>query len=205
MSSALFSQLEPLCARAEAGTIVAVCESAELELAHELLSSQDSATLYKLQMLGYLLDGQMEAARFLWKRLPPSLREEPELAALWGGVGKASWARNTPAALKALAARAWAPPLLPELVEALKHRLREEEWNTVGNAFSVIRPETLAGRLGMTLADAKAAAAARGWQLGDDGCIHPKKPAPSPGPMPGADTLRQLTQYVAHLTADAGV
>jgi hypothetical protein len=200
--SAAVTTLTSLAAAGDAAGIVELCEALELELGHELLSVADSATVYKAQMLAHLLLRQTDAARFLWKRLPAQFRDEPELVGLWA-VGRARWAGDSAAACAALAARPWAPPVLPQLTSALADRLREEEWATIGGAFKTIRPETLALRLRLPPASAAQGATARGWAL-QDGCYMPVRPPAVAGAAPGADALRQLTGFVAHMTADAG-
>lgn len=201
MASAV-ATLDALAAAGDAAGIVSLCEALELELGHETLSVSDSATVYKAQMLGHLLLRQTDSARFLWKRLPAQFRDEPELVGLWA-VGRARWAGDSAAACAALAARPWAPPVLPPLTSLLADRLREEEWETIGRAFKTIRPDSLARRLGLSPAAAAQGADARSWPL-QDGCYRPVRPPPPAGATPGADALRQLTMFVAHMTADAG-
>jgi len=196
------TDLEALAGVGDAVGIVALCDCLELDLAHSVLAVHDSATVYKAQLLAHLLLGQTDAARFLWKRLPPQMREEPELQALWN-VGKARWAKDTAAACAALGARQWAPPVVPTLASALESRLRDDEWATIGLVFSSIRPDTLASRLGLPVASASEGAAARGWPLEGE-CYRPVKPEPAARPVPGADALRRLTEFVAHLTAETG-
>mmetsp|Transcript_41509 Transcript_41509/g.133935 ORF Transcript_41509/g.133935 Transcript_41509/m.133935 type:complete len:287 (+) Transcript_41509:34-894(+) len=52
-------------------------------------------------------------------------------------------------------------------------------------------------------AAAAAAAQQRGWRL-EEGTYRPVAPPPATKPGPGEDALAQLTEYVAHLTAEVG-
>jgi len=190
---------------AEAGdwtALVSTCEDAELDLVHDDLEAAASAQLYAAQLLGHLLLRELEAARFVWKRAPAAAQAHAEVSGAWA-VGKALWRRDTTAARAALTAGSWTSKAASTLASALERRVEEEEWDTIARAFTVVSPETLAARLGLSAAAAAAAAQQRGWRL-EEGTYRPVAPPPATKPGPGEDALAQLTEYVAHLTAEVG-
>jgi len=62
-----------------------------------------------IQLLVYLILNDLNAARFLWKRIPKKIKDtDAELAAVWG-IGKQMWKKNYPEIYAAVQAYNWAP------------------------------------------------------------------------------------------------
>lgn len=58
------------------------------QLAHTTLDVLASCALYKAHLIGYLILRDLDAARFLWKRIPPACKAaDTELARVWA-IGK---------------------------------------------------------------------------------------------------------------------
>uniref|UniRef100_A0A3B5REG5 COP9 signalosome subunit 8 n=1 Tax=Xiphophorus maculatus TaxID=8083 RepID=A0A3B5REG5_XIPMA len=72
------------------------------------------------QMLAlYLLNNDMNNARYLWKRIPQAIKSaNPELAAIWA-VGQRIWQRDFPGIYTTIAAHQWSENILP-VMEALR-------------------------------------------------------------------------------------
>eukprot|EP00966_Prymnesium_polylepis_P249255 5762550-Prymnesium_polylepis.2 len=82
-SIAPLAEIEKLINANDIAGTAALCESFELDLCHSDETQPISLTVYKVHLLAYLLTNQVNAARFLWKRLAPEIRADAELAALW--------------------------------------------------------------------------------------------------------------------------
>merc|ERR1711957_1060017 len=70
------------------------------------------AGLYTLHFLAYMLEGQLNAARFLWKRTPASVQQHPQVAAAHG-VLSARWRRQYAGFFAQLRGGPWGVELQP--------------------------------------------------------------------------------------------
>ncbi|CAI6001212.1 unnamed protein product [Closterium sp. NIES-64] len=102
-------------------------------------------------------------ARFLWKRIPASVKDgNAELAATWR-VGQAMWKRDSQDVYDALKAFHWSPIVRP-MVAALTDRYTHTMMELVARSFSTISPSHAATFLGLTSQEALAFLEARDWK-----------------------------------------
>ncbi|XP_014912462.1 COP9 signalosome complex subunit 8 isoform X2 [Poecilia latipinna] len=91
------------------------CEAQELEAPGGITTPQVYAQMLAL----YLLNNDMNNARYLWKRIPQAIKSaNPELAAIWA-VGQRIWQRDFPGIYTAIAAHQWSENILP-VMEVLR-------------------------------------------------------------------------------------
>jgi len=191
-------QITALVEGADFKGLVTFCENFELDLGHSEVAAHISIGVYKLHLLGHLLLGQLDLARFVWKRLPLG-KNDPELVAIWE-VGKQMWQEDHAGVQAALAAHAWSPPLVERLAAALRRQCVEAAFRKIGMAYASILPESLAAKLGVPLQTVQELATEHGWTV--DIATGALRPVQREGPPPeGAhlESLQQLTNFVAHL------
>ena len=140
-------EIEKLVAAGDLAGTATLCESFELDLCHSDETQPISLTVYKVHLLSYMLTDQINAARFLWKRLPPELRADAELTALWE-VGKQMWQKQPAGVQQALSSFSWSQPLVASLASKLQQDVLEASFKSIGAAYSIISVPVLAQTLG---------------------------------------------------------
>ena len=161
-----------------------------------------------------LIVGDVDGARYLWKRLPSALKNgSPELGALWG-IGKGLLVRDFVGLKAIFGGTQWAhaQPYVADIRGAIEARQLRE----VAQAYSVISAAALAEELmAGSVADAVGIARAHGWDVSDAGdFIRPRalpeggngRSSSSSGGGSGGERsyekdmeiLQNLSAYVAH-------
>lgn len=174
----------------------------EAELASPSSTVLEEAWPCALHLLAHVYSGSLPDARFLWKRMPQSVKDsDPEcqaawrvLQVAWQGAGDSVWA--------ALAAYPWSPVLVP-LVEALTERLRRQQMDLVARAYSSIMPSRLAALCGVTEDAARSLAVSCGWlpDPSGSGALLMPPPAAPRGELDAHSSLVQLSEYMLQLDA----
>uniref|UniRef100_A0A3B5QHV9 COP9 signalosome complex subunit 8 n=1 Tax=Xiphophorus maculatus TaxID=8083 RepID=A0A3B5QHV9_XIPMA len=153
------------------------------------------------QMLAlYLLNNDMNNARYLWKRIPQAIKSaNPELAAIWA-VGQRIWQRDFPGIYTTIAAHQWSENILP-VMEALRESSRQRAYSLVAQAYTSITAEDFAAFVGYSVEEAVKGVVSQGWQADPaTRMVMPKKPDPPPVSLvPNEQQLARLTDYVAFL------
>jgi len=197
-------EIEQLVAAGDFAGTAAFCESFELDLRHEEEAPPASLAVYKLHILAYMLTRDTHALRFLWKRLPPEVRADEEVAALWR-VGQHLWRKDAPAVQQASRAYGWSHPLYASLVARLQQDVLDASLKAVGAAYSRISAAALARKLGVDAGAARQLAAAAGWRFHADGeCYAPCAPPAETQRSTGLQQLQTLADYVAHVEYEVG-
>ncbi|XP_033729050.1 COP9 signalosome complex subunit 8-like isoform X2 [Pecten maximus] len=158
-----------------------------------------SPQLYSQLLALYLLHNEMCQAKFLWKRIPQSVKSTtPELTMIWT-AGQKMWQRDYPGSYEALKKEysVEVKPIMDEALEAYRRRA----FHLVSQAYSSINGDELATFLGMSITDAVQAARAEGWEAdAQTRFITPKKPGVQVDPEFKSDQqLSVLTDYVSFL------
>jgi hypothetical protein len=169
--------------------------------------SPDETTAFWTTYLSmFLITGDMDGARYLWKRLPVVLKSgNAEIAALWN-VGKCLLAGDFVALKGIFAGTTWAhaQPFVAEMRAAIEQRQLRE----IAQAYSVISTTALAEALmSATTADAVAVAQERGWEFSEGGDFVRPRPLPDDAAdsfngqrsyEKDMEMLQNLSAYVAH-------
>eukprot|EP00440_Ansanella_granifera_P061220 gb/GFBE01066365.1/.p1 GENE.gb/GFBE01066365.1/~~gb/GFBE01066365.1/.p1 ORF type:complete len:224 (+),score=43.74 gb/GFBE01066365.1/:1-672(+) len=154
--------------------------------------------LCAVHLLAYLLTGQLDSARFLWKRTPAALQEHAQAAAAHR-VLAARWRRQYDEAFAQLNAGTWDARLQPLVTEVVA-RSRSKLLDQISNAYKVIAVERVGAMLGLDAAAARTECEARGWEVDASGNALPT-PVHSSGDLMqmGESQLQKLAEYMAHL------
>ncbi|XP_048773038.1 COP9 signalosome complex subunit 8-like isoform X2 [Ostrea edulis] len=140
-------------------------------------------------------------AKFLWKRIPQSVKSStPETAQIWA-VGQKLWLRDYPAIYEALK-KEWSENV-QQIMESVKAATRERAMTLVSKAYSSINAEEWAVFMGMSTNEAIEAATQEGWTYDSaTKYIKPKKPVSVKDPeLLSEQQLSVLTDYVSFLEA----
>ncbi|GJP50593.1 hypothetical protein CLOM_g9743 [Closterium sp. NIES-68] len=176
----------------EFSRIAEICGRLELEAAASGAPPLPAA-IDSLHLLGLLHDGDLNEARFLWKRIPASVKEgDAELEATWR-VGQAMWRRDSQGVHEALKAFDWSPAVEP-MVAAVADRYTHTMIQLLARSFSTISPSHAATFLGLTTQEALPFLEAKGWK--QDAATDMLSPPVVQGGKGGEaeEELRQLAQ-----------
>ncbi|GLC43506.1 hypothetical protein PLESTB_001564700 [Pleodorina starrii] len=152
-----------------------------------------------LHLLAHIYNGTLADARMLYKRLPETVKADPQVKAAWRLLQNA-WQGSGEGVWRALRGHPWSGPA-EVLAEALAERLRGRQLDLVTGAYSHISPARLAALCGCSEEDAVALARARGWRPAEDGsgALEVAPPPPSRGELDSLAALEQLSVYMMQL------
>ncbi|EGD73883.1 hypothetical protein PTSG_05578 [Salpingoeca rosetta] len=106
--------------------------------------------VYLVLLLAHLIQHDLSSARFLWKRIPQSVKQEcPELIAAWQ-IGQALWKGISPR--DALTAYSW-NPLATALVAELKEAIVTRAFKKMTKAYATVDMDTVLRSTGMSEAE----------------------------------------------------
>jgi COP9 signalosome complex subunit 8 len=126
----------------------AYCEQLELDAP----SGVASPDVYGILLAVYLVQNDINNARFLWKRIPEKLKKSNgELSLLWS-VGQKLWQRDFPAIHVALN-QTW-PQHIQPIMTAFKGKLHSRVFGLIARAYDAISVENMAAMLGVTVEEA---------------------------------------------------
>ncbi|XP_041476605.1 COP9 signalosome complex subunit 8-like [Lytechinus variegatus] len=181
----------------DAISLVEQCEQQELEAPGGVATSE----LYKKLLALYLLQNDLNNAKFLWKRIPASVKTgDPELGFIWD-IGQNMWQRDfSSSKLYSALNREWSDGI-KEIVSALSDSVKQRLFQLVGNAYTSIEADQFASYLGMSKEQAINAVQEEGWSYNSTTqMILPIKPVSSrEAPVPSEQQIAQLTEFVAFL------
>ncbi|KAH0554144.1 COP9 signalosome complex subunit 8 [Cotesia glomerata] len=179
----------------EVETLVYELEKSELEAPNGCASPQTYAQLLAV----YLYQNDLCNAKYLWKRIPVSIKNnKTELQQIWI-VGQRMWQRDWPAVHTALDIE-WTDEV-SGIMLALKENVRERAMSLISEAYSSVNLTLLASMTGLSLEQAKLSASERGWIL-DDTTVRPCKVDKEQTPVQASlaeSQLNKLTQFVSFL------
>lgn len=106
------------------------------------------ALFYSLNMIAFLIVGDLNGAKYLWKRAPELLKSSTfHFAAIWN-VGKLMWSDDVAGALNSLKFT-W-PHNLQVFTKALTSELTRQQLETFSAAFSVVPLATVSNSLALS-------------------------------------------------------
>lgn len=158
-----------------------------------------NAQVYGSLLSLYLLHGDLCNAKFLWRRIPKSVKgSNPELAHVWS-VGQKMWQRDYPGIYTALS-REWTDNVKGNM-EQLRSVTQQNALKIVGNAYSSISITDLASFTGQIVDQATKVVTNYGWTVDLAGnIVSPTKPDPAQcQPIPSSQQLQRLTEFVSFL------
>lgn len=129
---------------------------------------------HALQLLGHIYNGDLEDARFVWKRASDTHKQNSELKAAFALLQQL-WNKNYQGVWPALTSFQWSEPATP-LVHAIAKRQQQQAIQLVSCAFSSIQPAQLAALTGSSSQDALQIAQSQGWQLNGETIMVKRQP-----------------------------
>uniref|UniRef100_A0A0A9W9W4 COP9 signalosome complex subunit 8 n=1 Tax=Lygus hesperus TaxID=30085 RepID=A0A0A9W9W4_LYGHE len=146
----------------------------------------------------YLLQYDLCNAKFLWKRIPPSVKaQNAEIGNIWA-VGKAMWLRDAPGIYTALNSTQWSDDVAP-IMAALVDKVRERCLGLVSQAYTSVTLDTLSKLLGVSPSEAGTIALSNSWTV-EDKLAYPIKPQPQQKQLTSTEQqLQILTNFVSFL------
>uniref|UniRef100_A0A0D6R5X1 CSN8/PSMD8/EIF3K domain-containing protein n=1 Tax=Araucaria cunninghamii TaxID=56994 RepID=A0A0D6R5X1_ARACU len=178
--------------------IADICDELELQLAALGIKEPDGWP-YSIHLLGHIYIQDINSARFLWKRIPSSVKEsQPELAAVWK-IGQCMWTHDYPGVHCALCDFNWSPEV-QQIINALSESYTKKVFELLLAAYSTISVVDTARFLGMTEEDAISYTLQEGWTLDTELQMLTVKRRPVVVDQKlDSSTLQNLTEYVFHL------
>ncbi|XP_056634453.1 COP9 signalosome complex subunit 8 [Diorhabda carinulata] len=155
--------------------------------------------VYQQLLAIYLHQNDLCNAKFLWKRIPNSVKTStPELANIWA-VGKSMWKRDFPAIYQALNVT-WSDTVA-DIMKQVKEVVRARAVDLISQAYSSITLDTVSAMTGLPPDICIPACAEKGWTYeADSKIIHPvRKPGEHLGQTSSEDQLSKLTDFVSFL------
>ena len=171
----------------------------------ELLSTNGviSPDAYKQLLIIYLIDNDVVNAKFLWKRIPATIKaDNTELQALWK-IGQYLWKRDFANVYASAQVEEWSNLVQP-LIGKLCTNLRKRMVRLVVQAYSVIRVADLGKLLGLNEMEAMELATTELWEVDNENkLIKPGKEIKEGCNIDQSETFDQLmnslTDYVTFL------
>ncbi|KAI9087224.1 hypothetical protein K1719_030859 [Acacia pycnantha] len=178
--------------------IADICDNLMLQVAAEGVSYQDEWP-YAIHLLGHIYVDDINSARFLWKSIPSSIKEnKPEVVAAWT-IGQKLWTRDYGGVHEAIRGFDWSQEL-NGLIAAYSELYTKKMFQLLLSAYSTISIQDAALFLGMTEGDATSYVLQQGWAVDPASQMLTVKKQPIVTEQkvdPGK--LQRLTEYVFHL------
>jgi len=190
--------------RGDFSGLVVSCNDLELILQEEILETLSPeqidrfGLLYAVHLLAHLLEGHLNAARVLWKRILPSVQQHAQVIIVHDLL-TARLRGEHAEFFKLIQSNPWEAQLQP-LVSEVISRSRDQLLDRIGEAYKVITIDRVAMMLGLDGAGASAACNARGWALDGMGEVTPIQMKAAEDLIQMGDApLKKLAEYVAYL------
>ncbi|XP_023531250.1 COP9 signalosome complex subunit 8-like [Cucurbita pepo subsp. pepo] len=178
--------------------IADICDELMLQAAAEGIAYQDEWP-YTIHFLGYLYVDDINSARFLWKAIPSTIKENrPELVAVWK-IGQKLWIRDHGGVYEAIDGFDWCQEVRG-LLAAFSDLYRKRMFQLLVSAYSTISIHDTAHFLGMNEEEAKNYVTPQGWIVDVASQMFTvKKQQIVTEQKLDSSKLQRLTEYVFHL------
>ena len=118
-------------------------------------------------MAMFLIEGDLDGARYLWKRLPAPIKNNTEMTSLWG-IGKGLLTRDYIALKQIFSSTTWSHA--QSFIADIKDRMKSRQLREIAQAYSVISIVAMGqALLTSSAADTLAIAQECGWDVVDNG------------------------------------
>ncbi|XP_063720020.1 COP9 signalosome complex subunit 8-like [Symsagittifera roscoffensis] len=177
-----------------------ILEEAELSLDVTLSQSGMDPNAYSRLYAIYLILGDLTAAKFLWRRLPPNVRSLDEMSHL-RGVGLRLWKGELREVYQCIHAHTWSP-IIQKYMRTLERTVRLNSISLISKAYDVIKFDSFCELTGCSSEDTGRALVSRlNWQLdeGSSKLVKPKREKRDDQSLKGefSDELQKLTRIIS--------
>lgn len=157
---------------------------------------------YTTHLLAHIHNLQLEDARFLWKRVPPLQKQDPDVIAVFTLL-KALWIKDYEGTWQAFRSHAW-PQHVEALAVATGDAVRGRILRLLRGAYSSLSPRRAAALLGLSESEATSMAVAAGWAEDPGSGMLSAAAISQHTAMPShAQHLERLSQYMMDVEAEA--
>ncbi|XWS49661.1 hypothetical protein CRYUN_Cryun12cG0022500 [Craigia yunnanensis] len=193
-----FSVLNEALASKSFDKIADICDNLMLQVAAEGVPFQDEWP-FAIHLLGHIYIDDINSARFLWKSIPPTIREsQPELVAAWK-IGQKLWTRDYAGVYEAIRGFDWTQET-QVLVASFSELYTKRMFELLLSAYSTISIQGAAQFLGMSEEDATNYVLQQGWTVDPASqMLTVTKQAIVREQKLDPGKLQRLTEYVFHL------
>ncbi|XP_075261281.1 COP9 signalosome complex subunit 8-like isoform X1 [Convolutriloba macropyga] len=141
-----------------------ILEEAELSLDISLSLAGLDPNAYSRLYAIYLIIGEMTAAKFLWKRIPVSVKSGDEMKQLWK-IGCKLWTGDLKTVYELIQAFNWSP-VIENYIRTLEQTVRQNSINLIQKAYGVIKLDVFCELTGCrSEQSAKELLSQLGWDL----------------------------------------
>ncbi|KAI4296285.1 hypothetical protein L6164_036254 [Bauhinia variegata] len=193
-----FSSLTAALASKSYEKVADICDNLILQVAAEGYAYQEEWP-YAIHLLSHIYIDDINSARFLWKSIPPSIKEnQPEVNAVWK-IGQKLWTRDYGGVYEAIRRFDWSQEL-QGLVTAFSELYTKKMFHLLCSAYSTISVQDTALFLGMNEDDATNYVLQQGWAVDPASLMLTVKKQPTMTEQKlDPSKLQRLTEYVFHL------
>ncbi|PPD94441.1 hypothetical protein GOBAR_DD08570 [Gossypium barbadense] len=202
-----FSVLNEALASKSFNKIADICDNLMLQVAAEGVPFRDEWP-FAIHLLGHIYIDDINSARFLWKSIPPAIKEsQPEVVAAWK-IGQKLWTRDYAGVYEAIRGFDWTQQT-QVLVAAFSGKAfsiivfilyTKRMFELLQSAYSTISIQDAAQFLGMSEEDASNYVLGQGWTVNPTSrMITVTKQAIVKEQKLDPGKLQRLTEYVFHL------
>ncbi|KAI6701690.1 hypothetical protein NL676_016014 [Syzygium grande] len=158
-----FGDLKEALASQSYAQIADICDHLMLQVAAEGAAFQEEWP-YAIHLLGHIYADDISSARFLWKSIPSSIKEnQPEVGAAWK-IGQHLWTRDYAAVHEAIRGFDWSQEVRG-LVASFAEQYTKRMFRLLSSAYSTISLQDAALFLGMSEDDAANYVLQQGWDV----------------------------------------
>nr|AFK45177.1 unknown [Lotus japonicus] len=175
-----------------------ICDNLMLQVATDGIGYHDDWP-YAIHLLSHFYVNDINSARFLWKSIPSSIKEnKPEVTAVWR-IGQKLWLRDYAGVHEAIRGFDWSQEL-QGFVAAFSELYTKEMFQLLLSAYSTISIADAALFLGMNEDDATSYVQQQGWTVDSASRMLTVKKQPVVTEQKlDPSKLQRLTEYVFHL------
>lgn len=178
--------------------IADICDTLMLQVAAEGVAFQDEWP-YTIHLLGHIYSDDINSARFLWKSIPPAIKDgQPELIAAWK-IGQKLWGRDYGGVHEAIHGFDWSQQV-QGLVATFSELYTKKMFQLLQSAYSTISIQDTALFLGMNEDNATNYVVQQGWIVDPASQMFTVKKQPIVKEQKlDPSKLQNLTEYVFYL------
>ena len=193
-SSQVLEQIATLASNGAWPQVVTACEDFELDVANTKV-----LPFYAVQLFGYIILDNLEAARHLWRRVPEHVKgNHKDIGAVWA-IAQQLLIGDRAAVFQASASYEW-EPLLALCNTKFLSTFRARTLSLLSKSYDNITLKSLAALLGMPEAEAERYATRNGWTFdASTSYLQPGSAAKQTAETVALSNLSTLTSYVVHL------